>query len=107
MGLSLTHRTRDAHASQERVERLIGYTASPAPDGSDDPEPFCAARGAPIGIFLRLGLDWRHFRQSGAAVQADRRDRDGAAVLGEFEVFDPGHEPVVAWRLTGDAAMRL
>lgn len=138
MGLSLTQRTPDAHAisSQERLERLTGYTASqlaagmiwlsgydprtfdavldavdpagdPPPDGSDDPEPFCAACGAPIGIFLRLGLDWRHYRQAGTATRADSHDLGGAAAFGQFEVFDPGHEPVVAWRLTGDAAMRL
>jgi hypothetical protein len=139
MGLSLTQRTPDAHAisSQERLERLTGYTASqlaagmiwlsgydprtfdavpdavaptagdPTPDGSDDPEPFCAACGCPIGIFLRLGLDWRHFRQAGAATQFNSHNHDGATALGQFEVFDPGHEPVVAWRLTGDTAMRL
>jgi hypothetical protein len=139
MGLSLTQRTPDAHAteSRDRLERLTGYTASQlaagmiwlsgydprtfdavldavatcagarALDGTDDPEPICAACGTSIGIFLRLGLDWRHYRQAGATAQADSHDRDGATAFGQLEVFDPGHEPVFAWRLTGDAAMRL
>ncbi len=123
--------------ARERLERLTGYTASqlaegmiwlsgydprtfdavldavafsagdPASDGSDDPDALCAACGAAIGIFLRLGLDWRHYRHAGTTAEADRHDRDGAVAFSQIEVFDPGHEPVVAWRLTGDAAMRL
>jgi hypothetical protein len=59
-------------------------------DENDDPfageesEPFCAACTEPIGIFLRLGLEWRHYSC----------DEPG----GPFEIFDPGHEPVVTWR---------
>jgi hypothetical protein len=54
------------------------------PDAGEESEPFCAACAARIGIFLRLGLEWRHY--SG--------DEPG----GPFEIFDPGHEPVVTWR---------
>jgi hypothetical protein len=136
MGLSLTQRAQDAQPIEppERAERLTGFTASqlaagmiwlagydprtfdavldavepgPGPNDGDDPEPFCATCGIPIGIFLRLGLDWRHYRQAGTTAPADGQGRGDAAAFGQFEVFDPGHEPVVAWRLTGDAAIRL
>jgi hypothetical protein len=135
MGLSLTQRAQDAQpiGPRERLERLTGFTASQLAagmtwlagydprtfdaildavepdtdqDGSDDPEPFCATCGIPIGIFLRLGLDW-HYRQAGTTTAGGQHDHGDATTFGGFEVFDPGHEPVVAWRLTGDAAIRL
>ena len=40
-----------------------------------------------IGVFLRYGIDWRHYF--------------GDVTTGQIEVFDPGHDPVVAWRLPG------
>jgi hypothetical protein len=136
MGLSLTQRAQGAQpiGPQERLERLTGFTASQLAagmtwlagydprtfdavldavepgtdqDGNDDPEPFCATCGISIGIFLRLGLDWRHYRQAGTTAADGRHDHDDATVSGWFEVFDPDHEPVVAWRLTGDTAIRL
>jgi hypothetical protein len=136
MGLSLTQRAQDAQPVRpdERLERLTGFTASqltagmiwlagydprtfdvvldavepgPGLDDSDDPEPFCATCGIPIGIFLRLGLNWRHYRQAGTTAADGQQDHGDATAFGWFEVFDPGHEPVVAWRLTGDAAIRL
>ena len=55
-----------------------------ASDGSDEPEPFCARCGADIGIFLKFGLTWRHYR---------------GASLSDVELFEPGHAPVVAWRV--------
>ncbi len=55
------------------------------PDPADDPEPFCSVCGADVGIFLRFGLDWRHFRGDGTTG-------------GPIELFDPGHAPVIAWR---------
>ncbi len=56
-------------------------------DLSPEPEPFCLTCGTDLGIFLRYGLDWRHFRGDGTTI-------------GQIELIDPGHEPVVAWRLT-------
>ena len=62
-------------------------------DGVDDedprqePEPFGAECGADVGIFLRYGTDGRHYM--------------GDVTTGQIEVFDPGHDPVVAWRLLG------
>ena len=43
-------------------------TADDVPDPEDDPEPFCAVCGASVGIFLRFGLDWRHYRGDGTTV---------------------------------------
>ncbi len=51
-----------------------------------EPEPFCAECGTSIGIFLRYGTDWQHYLGD-------------ATTAGRIEVFDPGHDPVVAWRL--------
>jgi hypothetical protein len=55
------------------------------PDPTADPEPFCAICGDDVGIFLRFGLDWRHYRGDGTTA-------------GPIELFDPGHAPVIAWR---------
>ena len=68
---------------------------SPAPDPdadadfgqSEDPAPVCARCGSDIGIFLKFGLQWRHYR--------------GGDALGQAEIFDPGHEPELAWRTHG------
>lgn len=65
----------------------IEYDAIDDPDPAQEPEPFCVECGADIGIFLRHGLDWRHFRGD-------------STTIGQIELFDPGHQPVVAWRLT-------
>jgi hypothetical protein len=50
--------------------------------------PVCARCGADLGIFIKFGLDWRHYR---------------GAALGQAEIFDPGHAPELAWRLPGSA----
>lgn len=59
-------------------------------DTGADGEPFCAICAESVGIFLRLGLEWRHYR--------------GEDPGGPFEIFDPGHEPVVTWRATAGVA---
>jgi hypothetical protein len=48
--------------------------------------PVCAICGGSVGIFVGLGLDWRHFAGDGATARQQR-------------VFDPGHVPVVTWQL--------
>ena len=55
------------------------------PDPGREPEPYCALCGADIGIFLRYGPDWRHYRGDGSTA-------------GQIELFEPGHAPVIAWR---------
>jgi hypothetical protein len=60
-------------------------TDDDTPDPATDPAPFCVICGADVGIFLRFGLDWRHYRADGTTV-------------GQIELFDPGHTPVIAWR---------
>jgi hypothetical protein len=71
----------------------VEYDAIDDPDPGQEPEPFCSVCGADIGIFLRFGLGWRHYRGDGT-------------IIGQIELFDPGHEPVVAWRLTRVPATR-
>jgi hypothetical protein len=59
----------------------------PDPDGDDDaddsPAPFCARCGGDLGIFVKFGLDWRHYRGEG---------------LNDIELYDPGHAPELTWR---------
>ena len=57
--------------------------------GPDEAEPRCAECGARIGIFLKHGLTWQHYRGDGTTV-------------GKQEIYSPGHEPVVSWRLLED-----
>lgn len=71
----------------------IEYDGIDDPDPDQEPEPFCAECGADIGIFLRYGLDWRHFRGD-------------STTIGQIELLDSGHQPVVAWRLTRAPATR-
>ena len=49
----------------------------------DEPGPVCGICGVDIGIFVKFGLNWRHYRGDS---------------LGESEIFDPGHAPQLAWR---------
>jgi hypothetical protein len=112
MGPSLSHPARPAHdpEGRARVERLGGFCSQQltegmiwlsgyAPrvfdavldavepsvgDGSEEPAPFCSQCGADIGIFLKFGLGWRHYK---------------GTTLSEIELFEPGHAPVVAWRV--------
>jgi hypothetical protein len=57
-------------------------------DGTEEPAPFCQRCGGDIGIILKFGLDWRHYR---------------GALPGQLELYDPGHPPVLAWRITTPA----
>jgi hypothetical protein len=64
----------------------------PVPDDvnyAETPAPVCARCGSDIGIFIKFGLDWRHYRDD--------------AALGKAEIFDPGHAPELAWRLPDQA----
>ena len=55
---------------------------------ADDEEPICDTCGATVGIFHAHGDAWIHYRGEGTI------DRP-------VELFDAGHEPVIAWRLAG------
>ena len=50
----------------------------------DDPAPVCVRCGGNLGIFLKFGLDWRHYRGEG---------------LDGLELYDPGHAPEINWRV--------
>jgi hypothetical protein len=56
-------------------------------DSGEAPAPMCAKCGANVGIFVKFGLEWRHYREGDA--------------LGEAEIFDPGHAPEVLWLRPG------
>jgi hypothetical protein len=57
-------------------------------DYDEEPAPVCGRCGADIGIFIKFGLDWRHYV---------------ATTLEDIELFDPGHAPVLAWRTQAPA----
>jgi len=62
----------------------------PVDRGYDEaPAPVCGRCGADIGIFIKFGLEWRHYREGTA--------------LGQAEIFDPGHAAELAWRRPGSA----
>jgi hypothetical protein len=73
----------------------LAADADPAGPGHDycghdmEPAPVCGRCGADIGIFIKFGLEWRHYREGTA--------------LGQAEIFDPGHAAELAWRLPGSA----
>jgi hypothetical protein len=75
------------------------------PSGSD-PEPVCGICGEHIGIFLRLGLDWWHYRETRESSLMGGQERLGGTGVGQVELFDPGHAPVVTWHLPAEAAVR-
>lgn len=70
------------------------------------PEPVCGICGEKIGIFLRLGLDWRHYRETRDSSLVSGQDRLSGTGIGQIELFDPGHAPVVTWRLFDEATTR-
>jgi len=67
------------------LDALESDARDDAAAASEEPEPYCLKCGADVGIFLRFGLDWRHYRGDGTTA-------------GDIELFEPGHAPVVAWR---------
>jgi len=53
-----------------------------------DDEPYCSVCEASIGVFHGHGDAWLHYTGQGTAASP-------------VELFDAGHEPVIAWRLAG------
>ncbi len=54
----------------------------------DEAEPYCRECGAEVGVFLGHGDGWHHYRGEGTAASP-------------VELYDAGHEVVLAWRLAG------
>jgi hypothetical protein len=79
------HRPRAFDAALDATEPSAGGE----PDPSLEPEPFCTLCGANVGIFWLLGEEWRHYRP-------------GTRSGGKPEVYDPGHAPVIRWRIGGN-----
>jgi ribosomal protein S27AE len=59
--------------------------ARPGTQDAVDQEPFCARCGAPVGIFLAHGKDYRHYR---GVLTATSKPKP----------YKAGHAPVIAWR---------
>ena len=74
---------RDRKLTGALLDRL-----NEADSAEDDPEPYCSACGASIGIFLTHGPDWHHYRGDGT-------------VDSPVELYDADHAPEVAWRENG------
>jgi hypothetical protein len=72
---------RDRHLVERLQDRLDHQH-------DDDPEPYCSACGASIGVFIGHGDAWLHYTGQGT-------------VESPVELFDAGHEPVIAWREAG------
>ena len=60
-------------------------------DDQADQEPFCAACGAPVGIFLAHGKNYRHYR---GVLTPTSKPRP----------YKADHAPVIAWRPAADVA---
>jgi hypothetical protein len=136
VGPSLSQRDQNAHQieARQRLERLRAFSpdqlaagliwlsgydqrtfdavldavepcAGDGPLGSE-PEPVCGICAEKIGIFVRFGLDWRHYRETRDATLAGGQHRLGGTGVGQIELFDPGHAPLVTWCLSDEAAAR-
>jgi hypothetical protein len=60
------------------------------PGATGEAEPVCAVCAGNVGIFLDRGLAWQHYTGDGTTV-------------GEQQIYDPGHAPVVTWRFSEDS----
>ena len=63
------------------------------PGATGEAEPVCAICDAKVGIFMERGLAWRHYTGDGTTV-------------GEQQIYDPGHAPMVTWRFSEDPQAR-
>jgi len=73
----------------ELFDALVGEAEAYAEAGIEPvPEPFCVTCGANAGIFWLLGAEWHHFRP-------------GSGVEDSPQVYEPGHVPVIGWRIGG------
>lgn len=67
------------------MQYVDDLTADDDPEAGDldDPAPYCTVCCGEVGIFVRYSLNWQHYVRTAE---------------GSLELFDPGHEPEVAWR---------
>jgi hypothetical protein len=79
--------TYAAAAFDAAVESLLG-PGDDEDQGDEDIEPYCSACGAAIGVFIGHGSAYLHYTGQGTAASP-------------VELFDAGHEPVIAWREAG------
>jgi hypothetical protein len=63
------------------------------PGATGEAEPVCASCDGKIGIFMEKGLAWCHYTGDGTTI-------------GQQHIYDPGHAPVVTWRLSEDPQTR-
>jgi hypothetical protein len=72
-------------AELARVSVILAAATEGVDDDEDAAEPYCVTCGRWVGMFH--GLEgWRHFRGEGNAASP-------------VELYDPGHEAVVAWTI--------
>ena len=64
------------------------------PGATGEAEPICAICDGKIGIFMERGLAWQHYIGDGTTV-------------GQQEIYDPGHAPVVTWHLSEDLQIQV
>jgi len=79
--------TYAAAAFDAAVESLLG-PGDDKDQGDDDIEPYCSACAAAIGVFIGHGSAYLHYTGEGT-------------VASPVELYDAGHEAVVAWRPAG------
>jgi ribosomal protein S27AE len=70
---------------QPGVFDAILDAVEPGTQNTTDQEPFCARCGAPVGIFLAHGQDYRHYR---GVLTATSKPKP----------YKTDHAPVLAWR---------
>jgi hypothetical protein len=69
----------------DAVLDAVEPSARPGTEDTTDQEPFCARCGAPVGIFLAHGPDYRHYR--GPLTETSKP-----------KPYKTDHSPLIAWR---------
>jgi len=87
LGMLLDGLAAEEHAGGEGAA-VHGLSCGCPECDNDEDEPFCAACGADVGIFIGHGDAWLHYTGEGTAASP-------------IELYDAGHAPVVAWRPAG------
>ncbi len=98
MGLSLSQHDQETQPieARKRVARLRAYSPDQMAAG------LIWLSGYDPGTF---DADWRHYRETRDALLLGSH-RDAVPAIGQIELFEPGHAPVVTWRLFDEPAVR-